>query len=251
MAPDCSVLVSFEAGERLCCLPHPAPANRQQRDDISRLQRRVRPVSDIQLVKRARDRDIDGDPARLRLQIQIEHRLDLYRVEEADFAAIDAIARAEYADISLIGGQASEQNRMIGCAAQLQIDLGLHIAAQSGAELEVRRALDGYVEMQPAQETAIARGVAVALLKDASSGPTSVFVLKTTREIVSVPERMLLLLVPLRRSAELAVTLMLPAVAHAHLLRLSFEMINQRTISSETDKSAKRHIPAARSRGHL
>ena len=40
-------------------------------------------------------------------------------------------------------------------------------------------------------------GVAVALLKEASSGPTSAFALKTTREMVSVPERMLLLLVPL------------------------------------------------------
>ena len=158
LAPDCSVLVSFEAGERLVL-----PAASGARPTVSSAMMSLGCSGGSEryvifsLVERARYRDIDSDPARLRLQIQIEHGFDLYGVEEADLAAIDAIASAEHPDIALIGGKASEQNRMVRSAAQLQVDLGLHIAAQGSAELHIRCALDGYIEMQAVQKTAIAR----------------------------------------------------------------------------------------------
>ena len=70
-------------------------AHRQQRDNFVRLQRRIGAVVDSQTLRRAGHGYGHGDAAGAGFQIQVEGRLDLHRIQEADVATVDGITIAE------------------------------------------------------------------------------------------------------------------------------------------------------------
>ena len=67
------------------------PSHRKKRDDVSWLKGRIGPVVDVQLADRARNCYVDNNAAGLGLKIEIQHGLNLNWIDEADFAAIDAV----------------------------------------------------------------------------------------------------------------------------------------------------------------
>jgi len=94
---------------------------------------------------------------------------------------------------------------------KLQIDFGFHVAAQSGAELQVRRALYRNVQVQPAEKSTLVGGVAELAKRGQQRPRLGVAVEHHARNGQRSGPECCWWLVPLRRKDELAVTLMLPA----------------------------------------
>ena len=112
-------------------------AHGEQRDDIGGLQRRIGPIGEIQLVQRPRKADVHRDAAHLCGQVHVDHRLNLGRIVEIDFAAIDAVLVAEELDLTGVDGDVAQQNGTIGGAAQTQVGIGLDVPGERRFHFEV------------------------------------------------------------------------------------------------------------------
>ena len=128
----------------------------QQRHNLAELQRRVAARRQVQFVERSGDGERDIDAARLGLQIDIQNRLDLQRVEKRDGPLVERVLGAEKGHLALRDVDASQQRRIGGRAAQPQVGFGLQVLGQRTLQLDVRRGLDLHVEAHAAQQ-ALAR----------------------------------------------------------------------------------------------
>ena len=151
-----------DCGAELCCAQQRGvrcgrAAGGQQRHDFAELQRRIGARRQGQLVDRPGDRERDIDAARLGFQIDIQNRVDLHGVKEGDAALVDGVLRAEEGQLALRDVDASEQRRIAGGAAQVQVGLGLHVFGQRALQLNIGRGLDLNVEVQAAEQSGAAR----------------------------------------------------------------------------------------------
>ena len=123
------------------------PAEGQQSDDVLAGERRVGAIGSIQPLQGAVQADGDvviADPGR---GLDIEHRVNAYRVGEGNIAALQMILGSRQLDVALGNVDAPQQDRPRGRAAQPQVDVACQFG-QRGLYRQLRRGEDAHIQMQ-------------------------------------------------------------------------------------------------------
>ena len=194
-------------------------AGGQQRHDLAELQRRVGARRQVQFVQRAGNIQRDIDAARLGLQIDIQNRLHVQRVEERDRSLADACTGAEEDHLAMRDVDAAQQRRIADGAAQPQV--GLQPARPGSASFAPgyrARCRSGHRSSGRPASRCAPTGVRTGSADCAISELKSDCGLKPVRRMVMVPDSML----RSRGAGEIQVGVGHRAdafgIAHAHLL---------------------------------